>query len=167
MTEEDVDRINSEVDSSSKQTEDIIEVLVKIENLLSKQNRTENSVRNLTDLNVEMHSYGTFLISIIFDRIPNEVKIIISRTFKNNVWDLRNLLDIFKQELFVARERCYAIGKDADNVIPKDLCFTGHSLLTHSQEKENSFKPNSRPGNCVYCGDKKHISSRGNVISLM
>ena len=42
IDEEDVDRINSEVDSSSKQTEDITEALVKIENLLSKQNRTEN-----------------------------------------------------------------------------------------------------------------------------
>ena len=32
--EEDVDCINSEVDSSAKQTEDITEVSVKIENLL-------------------------------------------------------------------------------------------------------------------------------------
>ena len=37
IVQEDVDRINSEVDSSSKQTQDITEVLVKIENLLSKQ----------------------------------------------------------------------------------------------------------------------------------
>ena len=36
IDEEDVDRIKSEVDSSSKQTKDITEVLVKIENLLSK-----------------------------------------------------------------------------------------------------------------------------------
>ena len=34
IDEEDVDRINSEVDSSAKQTEDIAEVLVKTENLL-------------------------------------------------------------------------------------------------------------------------------------
>ena len=36
IDEEDVDRIKSEVDSSSKQTKNITEVLVKIENLLSK-----------------------------------------------------------------------------------------------------------------------------------
>ena len=36
IDEENVDRIKSEVDSSSKQTKDITEVLVKIENLLSK-----------------------------------------------------------------------------------------------------------------------------------
>ena len=34
IDEENVDRINSEVDSSAKQTEDIAEVLVKTENLL-------------------------------------------------------------------------------------------------------------------------------------
>ena len=34
IDEEDVDCINSEVDSWAKQTEDITEVLVKIENLL-------------------------------------------------------------------------------------------------------------------------------------
>ena len=34
IDEEDVDRINSEVDSSAKQTDNIAEVLVKTENLL-------------------------------------------------------------------------------------------------------------------------------------
>ena len=48
IVQEDVDRINAEVDSSSKQTQDITEVLVKIENLLSKQNRTENLLSCLT-----------------------------------------------------------------------------------------------------------------------
>ena len=73
----------------------------------------------ISDLNVEMNSYGTLLIRIIFDRIPNELRIIISRKFKNDIWDLQNLTDIFKQELF-ARERYYAIGKNAENDVPKD-----------------------------------------------
>ena len=38
LIDKDVYRINSEVESSSKQIGDITEVLVKIENLLSKQN---------------------------------------------------------------------------------------------------------------------------------
>ena len=153
-----------------------MDVLVKLPRVTSMNdiytlrkilNSLETSVRNLTDLDVEMNSYGTLLISIIFDRIPNELQIIISRKFKNDVWDLQTLIDIFKQELF-ARERCYAIGKDSDNDPPKDPFFTGHSLLTHSQEKgkqRKPFKPNARPENCVYCDDKKHISSRCNIIT--
>ena len=86
---------------------------------------------------MEMNSYGNLLISKIFDRIPNQLRIIISRNFKSDVWDLRNVTDIFKRKLF-ARERCYAIQKkNAENHVPKDSFFTGHPLLSHSQEKEN------------------------------
>ena len=69
----------------------------EIPNLRKILNSLETSVRNLTELNVEMNSYGTFLTSIIFARISNEMRIISSRKFKNDVWDLRNLIDFFKQ----------------------------------------------------------------------
>ena len=99
-----------------------------IPNLRKILNSLETSVRNLTHLNVEMKSYGTFLTSTIFYTVTNELRIIISQKFKNNVCGLRNLIAVFEQELF-ARERCYAIGKDAGNDVP---FFTGHLLLTHS-----------------------------------
>ena len=50
----------------------------------------------------------------------NGFRIIISWKFKNNVWDLRNLIDILKE----------VTGKDADKDVSKDLFFTGHSVLT-------------------------------------
>ena len=110
-----------------------------------------------------LNFYGTLLISIIFDRIPTELRIFISQKFQNNVWDLGCLIDIFKQELF-ARERCYNIRKHAENNVPKDPFSTEHSFLTHSQEKK-SLKPNSRSENCVYFDDKKHVSAKCNVIT--
>ena len=58
--EEHVYRINSEVDNSSKQAEDITEVLVKIENLLSKQNRIENF---LSPFHSHISSIGSHLSS--------------------------------------------------------------------------------------------------------
>ena len=97
-----------------------------IPNIRNILNSPETSVQNLTDLNVELNSYRTLLISIIFDRTPNELRITISRKLKNDVWDSRNLIGIFKQKLF-ARERCYAIGKNAENDVPKDP----FSLDTH------------------------------------
>ena len=53
---------------------------------------------------MEITSYGILLFSIIFDRIPTELKLLISRKFKNNVFDLDILIEIFKEEL-LARER--------------------------------------------------------------
>ena len=65
-----------------------------IPNLRKILNSLETSVPNLSDLNVEIKSYGTLLISITFDTIPSELRIIISRKFMNDVWDLRNLLNM-------------------------------------------------------------------------
>ena len=117
----------------------------------------ETSVQNLTDLNMEMNSYGTLLIRIIFDRIPNELQIIISRKFKNDVWDLRNLIEIVKQER-LARKRYYVIGK-------RMLCY--HWTLTaHSfTRKGKIIKTKFSTWKLRYCDDKKHIFSRCNVIT--
>ena len=48
-----------------------------IEKLRKIYDSLETSVRNLADLGVELTSYGTLLISIIFDRIPTELKLFI------------------------------------------------------------------------------------------
>ena len=53
-----------------------------IDKLRKIYNSLETSVRNLADLGLEITSYGTLLISIIFDRIPTELKLLISRKFK-------------------------------------------------------------------------------------
>ena len=88
----------------------------------------------------------------------------ISQKFKNDLWDLRNLIDMFKRELLLVRD-VMPSEKNAKNDVPKYPFFIGHSLPTHSQEKEKSLKPKSRPGNCDYCDDKRHVSSRLNVIT--
>ena len=80
-----------------------------LKNLRKLFHSLETSVRNLTDLDIVVKTYGTLLINIIFDRIPAELKIIISREFKNDVWDLRKIIEIFKNELF-ALERISAIS---------------------------------------------------------
>ena len=75
-----------------------------IEALRKIYNSLKTRVRNLTELNVDINSYGTLLISLILERIPSELKAIISRRFKDDIWDLLYLIEIFKEEFF-ARER--------------------------------------------------------------
>ena len=67
---------------------------------------------------MEITSYRTLLISIIFDRIFTELKLLISRRFKNNVFDLDILIEIFKEELF-ASKRVQAI--DGNNNSSSDV----------------------------------------------
>ena len=65
------------------------------------------------------------LLSIIFDRIPTELKLLISRKFKNNVFDLDILIDISEEELF-ARERVQAIDCNENSSSDETDYFTGH-----------------------------------------
>ena len=48
--------------------------------------KLETSVRNLSDLGKPTDSYGSLLVSIIFNPIPEELQIIISRHFKGSDW---------------------------------------------------------------------------------
>ena len=129
-------------------------------------NSLETSVRNLADLGVEITSYGTLLISIIFDRIPTELKLLISRKFKNDVFDLDILIEIFKEELF-ARERVQAIGGNKNNSSDETDYVTGNNLLNNSRisDKKYENKYDSALKVCVYCGGKNHISTRCNTIT--
>ena len=94
IDEEDVDRINSEVDSSSKQTEDITEVLVKIENLLSKQNRTENL---LSPSHSDISSTGSH-IPVSINNINDNVEVpkLVINKFDGNVLHCMSFWDQFK-----------------------------------------------------------------------
>ena len=42
---------------------------------------------------------------MLVDKLPNEVKTLISRKFGNNIWTIDELLEYFKEEV-QARERC-------------------------------------------------------------
>ena len=66
-----------------------IDDMVKLRMVYDK---LETSVRNLNDLGVEKATYGSMLINILFDRIPTELKIIISRKFKHENWNLNELI---------------------------------------------------------------------------
>ena len=60
-----------------------------IETLRKMYNSLEKSVRNLANLGRKITSCGTLLISIIFDRIPIELKLLTSRKFKKLSCKLR------------------------------------------------------------------------------
>ena len=139
-----------------------MEVLVKlpkvnnindVSRLRNIYDRLEPSVRNLRELGIETDTYGSLLISIIFDRIPEELRIIISRQFKDNNWDLDSLIRIFKEELF-ARERCSALSSEKG---------------FHSNDRSFDEKPYTLFVDtvkvCVYCGNKDHNSTRCSKIS--
>ena len=131
----------------------------------------ETSVRNLADLGVQITSYGTLLTSIVFDGIPTELKLLISRKFKNIVFDLDILKEVFKEELF-ARERIQAICGNKNSSSNETDYFTGHNLLINSRKSDKKYekKNDSALKVCVYCdiltrcNTITHIETRRNIL---
>ena len=66
--------------------------------------RVENSVRNLKTLSVEPETYGSLLVPLINEKLPNDMKLLIARQFNSVVWSLSKMLQYLKKET-EAKER--------------------------------------------------------------
>ena len=69
--------------------------------------RTEAAVRSLQGIGVPTETYGTFLTPVIMGKIPQELRLILSREASDE-WDLDTIMKSFTEELRI-RERC-ALG---------------------------------------------------------
>ena len=75
----------------------------------------ESQVRCLNALGQEAKNYGAILVPIFMQKIPEELKLIISRKLeKENSWDIQFILNSFKLEL-EAREKIFATNSSKAN----------------------------------------------------
>eukprot|EP00794_Sanderia_malayensis_P016989 gene16989-18701_t len=65
----------------------------------------EIHVRSLKSLGVHSEQYGTLLIPIVMNKMPEEIRLSISKELKSENWTLDDILRLFCLEL-EARERC-------------------------------------------------------------
>ena len=61
--------------------------------------------RSLDNLGVESRTYGSLVSPIILEKLSNELRLIISRTNKENNWNFTKILNLINVEL-KAREAC-------------------------------------------------------------
>ena len=59
----------------------------------------EVHVHGLKALGVPSESYGSLLLSVLMNKVPQEVRLIISREVKGGDWELDQLLAVMHQEL--------------------------------------------------------------------
>ena len=153
-----------------------MESLVKIAAVTSDSNlkclrelydQVEAHVRALQALEVESGSYGKLLVPLLMEKLPTNLRLIISRCIDKQEWDLDVILRAFDSEI-EARERCELIGKNSSEpaMTPVKSNFrrfvkggsappTTSALVTQSGEKSLS---------CTYCR-QKHPSARCTTIT--
>ena len=119
----------------------------------------EIHVRNLNSLQIDTNQHGPVLISVVMSKVPEQIKLVISRTMpENDEWDVDRLLDTLKQEI-ESRERCRYMSnvtspkeeRGRRTKSPPDDEFTAASLATDAK-KEYSVS-------CIYCR-RDHASAR-------
>ena len=124
----------------------------------------ENNVRSLTNLKVASSHYGPVLISIVMSKLPDDIKLVVSRFMAScsseseTEWKMDELMKVLKQEI-ESRELCNFVAKSTDKTdrwSKRDTgAFTAQSLVTGTKDDYNA---------CVYCG-KGHLSWKCNNVT--
>ena len=99
----------------------------------------ETQVRGLRALGVDANSYGVLLSSTLLNKLPAEIRLIVSRGLANDGMDLDKMLELFEVELS-ARERASC---------PTQVDKKASSSGRHPPTASTFFTP-SNPS-CVYC----------------
>ena len=120
----------------------------------------ETHCRGLKVLGVESSSYGTFLVNILLQRLPDEIKLIISRKMNevsgDDDWNLDTLLDILKTE-FEAREKCMITSrKQYPQGIPNKKLYRNTSIPATASALFASSK--NRNQTCIFCRGQHPIA---------
>ena len=111
-------------------------------------NKVENSVRNLKNLSVEPDTYGSLLVPLINEKLPNDLKLLIARQFDSDVWSLSKVLEYLKKEI-EAKERATLTCASYSQIRDQNYegKFSLSALRTHAEKEK--FKKGQRP--CIFC----------------
>ena len=115
--------------------------------------QSEANIRSLKALGVESGSYGAMLSSVLLNKLPPELRLVVSRKISADKLDMDNLLETFELELS-ARER-------ANSSIP-------HSHPRHRQQERtptSAFPANVNDSTkCIFC-QQSHPSTNCRVVT--
>ena len=136
-----------------------MEILLNVDSVTSNHNinglrqlhdNVESHIRSLKSLGVPSQHYGTLLSSVLLNKLPPDLRLIVSRELGDGDWELDRLdrlsTEIFRREL-EARERATR-GSNADRqTLPPNVRLgnTNHATAT------TLVASNSGP-TCTYCG---------------
>ena len=117
-----------------------------VSRLSSFYNTIESNICPLLTMVLNPSHYGPLLLPVISERLPDAIKLLITRKLGKNNWKILELVECIKEEVD-ARENCEFSNEKLDG----EYCRkTTHSLV-------GIQKPSRR--NCVFCG-KSHYSDK-------
>ena len=76
--------------------------------------QVEASVRNLKTLGVEINTYGSLLIPLWTEKLPDDLRLRIARKLDNDVWELSEILNLVKNELEAKERSSFMLSHTSD-----------------------------------------------------
>ena len=113
----------------------------------------ETNLRSLMAMGLNPSHYGSLLILIILERLPDSVKLILTRKLGKSNQRISDFINCIKEEVH-ARENCDFIEEKNDY---KHLENTTHSLLVVQKHSRK---------NSVFCGKLHYSDKCQNVIDV-
>ena len=117
-----------------------MEILLHIEPVTSQYNikglrhlydLVESQVRGLQALGVPAESFGSLLSSVLMNKLPQDLRLIVSREVKGDDWDLNELMKIIEGEV-EARERALNSTSRASRSLNKDVPTASTLVSSHT-----------------------------------
>ena len=137
-----------------------MDILLNVELVISQHNLkslrhlydiVESYVRSLKALGVSPESYGSLLASVLLNKLPQELRLIVSRKITDGDWSLDALMEVMEQEV-EARERTVTNISQTGRRAGKDQ-HTAVALMS------SSCNPS-----CCYC-QQSHPSTICRVVT--
>ena len=141
-----------------------VNVLMKLSPVKSSQNVSKlrdlfdcinNCVQNLKSLNINSDDYGAVLIPCILEKLPNDLRLDITKSINLANWNFEDLLSALNKEV-QAREACQFVSSShADNPtshsdVKREV--KTNSALFHASATNRKFQNQA----CVFCNDSNH-----------
>ena len=152
-----------------------MEQLLKLERVRSSANfrelrslydRITVHLRSLSPFEIDSEHFGPMLISVVMEKLPNDIRLEMSRRMNKKEWKINDVVNILKDEV-EAREGCEVskfsksdkrdYNEHQQNYSEKS--FTTESLFKGSRNAKGKFT-----AKCSFC-NQNHFSDQCTVIS--
>ena len=123
----------------------------------------ESNIRSLKSLGVAPESYGSLLSSVLLNKMPQEIQLIVSRNLADSDWTKLDAMLLIRavEEEIEARERMTANNLTKQSKMPK-----GHVERSQSgQATAMTLLSGSNPS-CCYC-QQSHSSANCKVVTKL
>ena len=120
-------------------------------------NKVENSMRNLRSLGVDSDNYGKLLVPVLNSKLPSDIRTSFARKFSGKVWNLDEMLEIFRCELEAKEQASLTVKAEKGYEKSRENYTTGAlysaSKLSNYQASSRNPAPGSRNNNrsCLFC----------------